>query len=281
MNAQSKVVALTVVVALLAVAGTIVFAQKTKARLTSELTAAQAEAAKSEARAKKAETELQATRAERDALKTQNAEVHRLRGEVSNLRKAAEAAQKVAAAPAPSPKQETNPPAPPPLTPEPVAEQAPPAQSAAEIARHVTDIRAKVLSNTASPEEIQWLSQVHARMKELEKSPAEFAQMQTAMIEASTGINDPQKLEQIRSIIERSVQSASTRGLDLNSASNWDVNQLQQREQLDNRATSAVQGLLTPEERAAFEQSIGGVMLQPDNFLGVNQPQGEVPLPPR
>jgi hypothetical protein len=98
-------------------------------------------------------------------------------------------------------------------------------------------------------------------MNSLEKTPSEFADFQSAFIESAVGLTDPQKTTQIRDIILRTYERAVATGLDIPSkpatgAEDW----VNQRHQLDRRSTSAVQKLLTPEERQAFDRAFIGVM---------------------
>jgi hypothetical protein len=98
-------------------------------------------------------------------------------------------------------------------------------------------------------------------MNSLEKTPSEFADFQAAFIESAVGLADPEKTRQIRDIILRTYERAVANGLDIPSkpatgAEDW----VNQRHQLDRRSTSAVQGLLTPEERQTFDRAFIGVM---------------------
>jgi len=98
-------------------------------------------------------------------------------------------------------------------------------------------------------------------MNSLEKTPGDFADFQSAFIESAVGLSDPEKTRQIRDIIARTYERAVASGLDIPSkpatgAEDW----VNQRHQLDRRSTSAVQKLLTPEERQAFDRAFIGVM---------------------
>jgi hypothetical protein len=98
-------------------------------------------------------------------------------------------------------------------------------------------------------------------MNSLEKTPSDFADFQSAFIESAVGLSDPEKTRQIRDIILRTYERAVANGLDIPSkpatgAEDW----VNQRYQLDRRSTSAVQKLLTPEERQAFDRAFIGVM---------------------
>jgi hypothetical protein len=98
-------------------------------------------------------------------------------------------------------------------------------------------------------------------MNSLEKTPSDFADFQSAFIESAVGLSDPEKTRQIRDIILRTYERAVATGLDIPSkpaagTEDW----VNQRHQLDRRSTSAVQKLLTPEERQAFDRAFIGVM---------------------
>jgi len=95
----------------------------------------------------------------------------------------------------------------------------------------------------------------------LEKTPTEFADFQSAFIESAVGLTDPEKTRQIRDIILKTYENAAGRGLDIPSKPAEGTDEwVTQRHQLDRRATSAVQNVLTPEERQAFDRAFLGVM---------------------
>jgi hypothetical protein len=95
----------------------------------------------------------------------------------------------------------------------------------------------------------------------LERSPSEFADFQTAFIQATVGINDPAKVAQIHDLVRATYERAVAQGLDIPSkpasdAEDW----VQKRHQLDRRATGAVQNVLTEEEKRLFNRAFLGVM---------------------
>jgi RNA polymerase sigma factor (sigma-70 family) len=95
----------------------------------------------------------------------------------------------------------------------------------------------------------------------LERSPADFADFQTAFIQAAVGINDPAKVEQIRQIIRQTYEQAVALGLDIPSKPVTDTEAwVQARWQLDHSNTKAVKDLLTPEERKLFGRGFIGIM---------------------
>ena len=199
------------------------------------------------------EQKLQAAELERDHSKRDAAEIHKLRAEISTLRKEVEASRKTAAAtpPKPAPTNQSTPS---------VDELTIPASFA-----NLTDLGqfAATLRTLGSrtPEQIAWAQQMKPELEKLEQNPQEYAAFQAAMIEKVAGITDPQKTEQIRDLIQKTTQVAVNRGLNLQARpeendSAW----VQNRHQLDRRGTSAVQKIMTDEERAAFDRSFLGVI---------------------
>jgi len=136
-------------------------------------------------------------------------------------------------------------------------------------------LRAKILSGERSNISASELALQEALAQKqlnqtLERSPAAFADFQTAFIQGAVGISDPAKLQQIHDLIRQTYEHAVANGLDVSSkpatgADPW----VQQRYQLDRRATAAVERILTPEERSAFSRAFLGVM-------GVDLGRGDV-----
>ena len=95
----------------------------------------------------------------------------------------------------------------------------------------------------------------------LERAPGQFADFQTAFIQGVVNISDPGKLQQIHELIQRTYEQAVANGLDIPSKPATETDAwVQRRFQLDRRATAAVEGLLTPEERTVFGRAFIGVM---------------------
>jgi len=95
----------------------------------------------------------------------------------------------------------------------------------------------------------------------LERSPSDFADFQTAFIQAAVAINDPAKVAQIHEIVRATYEHAVVQGLDIPSkpdsgTEDW----VQKRHQLDRRATRALQDILTPDEKRSFNHAFLGVM---------------------
>ncbi|MGZ8920401.1 MAG: hypothetical protein ACXW3L_05420 [Limisphaerales bacterium] len=202
--------------------------------------------------------QLQAAEVERDHSKRDAAEIHKLRGELTALRQANEALQKNL-----SSHQQRASAAPPsePSTPA-AAPTAIPAefQTHAELAQFAAGLRGKTRTGQLSPVEREWLERMKPQLDQLEASPKDFAEFQTAMIQSIVGVNEPEKVDQIRNTIERVTQAAVNRGLNLQSRPEDDVAWVEQRHQLDRRGTSAIQGLLDETQRAAFDQSFRGII---------------------
>ena len=98
-------------------------------------------------------------------------------------------------------------------------------------------------------------------MNSLERTPAEFADFQAAFVQSVTGLSDPEKTRQLHDLIRRTYEHAVANRLDIPSKPATDTETwVNQRHQLDRRATSAIQGMLTPEERSLFDRAFLGIM---------------------
>src|SRR6185503_13288909 len=98
-------------------------------------------------------------------------------------------------------------------------------------------------------------------LNSLERSPTEFADFQAAFIQSTLGLTDQDKTQQIHDVIQKVYERAVANGLDIPSkpaegTDDW----VTKRYQLDRRGTSAVQGLLTPDERSLFDRAFLGIM---------------------
>ena len=231
------------------------YLRKNGAAGAAELQRQSAELSELKARAATLEEKLAAAEKERDKWKADAAEVHKLRGDVSTLRRANEALEKAARqarAAAPAPPSPTAPSAAP-------AAQAPTAQYA-EVAQDIAAIRKKMSSGTPpTAEEMAWLQQIKPELEKLESSPQEFAAFQAAMIQQVAGVTDPEKVEKIRQGIQKVYENAVNRGLTLQQRQE-DPTWVEQRHQLDRRGTTMVHRVLDENERAAFDRSFLGVM---------------------
>jgi len=217
-----------------------------------------------EARAPKPEdpsiTTIAAT--ELQKLKDEHAELIKLRGDVTALRKEKEdwqkqsASLKAAAAAASARKVEA-----PKEAPQSALDSV--LNSAANVKGSVAgNLRRKILNHEPLNETEQALiGNLTAKSAEIEKSPADFAAFQSANIGAFLGWgNGDPRTEQLQQILTRASAAANERGFNYNAPSvnapAWDEAQ----KQLDARATGVVKNLLTPEEKALFENSFKGVL---------------------
>lgn len=98
-------------------------------------------------------------------------------------------------------------------------------------------------------------------MNSLERTPNEFADFQAAFVQGVTGLSDPEKIRQVHDLIRNTYEHAVANRLDIPSKPASDTETwVNQRHQLDRRATSAIQGMLTPEERSLFDRAFLGIM---------------------
>jgi len=282
MTAKSKSALAVILFLLLAATAGVVFYQKTRTDFQRQLAQLSAELQEANAKLSDADQKLAQLQSERDRYKTDAAEVLRLRGEISSLKTALKAAEQKLAAQKPPPQAAR-------------AEPVPQMQNATtppafttyqEMAQFAGNLRKKAFSGQPlTDQEKQWLQQARPELEKLERLPAEFAEFQSSLIQSAAGINDPQKVEQIRQIIQRVYEGAVARNLDIPSRPADDQQWKDARHQLDRRGTSAVQNLLSESERAAFDRVFIGIMgvdlgtgvdrtLYPDGFLG-----GPVPGP--
>jgi len=99
------------------------------------------------------------------------------------------------------------------------------------------------------------------QLNSLERSPAEFAEFQSAFIQSTLGISDAAKVEQVRQLIRQTYEQAVSQGLDIPSKPATDTESwVQRRHQLDRLATATMKQLLTPEEQQMFDRAFLGVM---------------------
>jgi hypothetical protein len=198
--------------------------------------------------------------AELDRLRAEHDELLRLRGEVAQLRRERdELSRKLTSVSA-----ATNKPAQLPTADQAWVQQmlsAPVAQQGAALGA----LRGKMLSGDAqsiSASELALRDAMAGRnLNSLERSPGEFADFQTAFIQSAIGLSDPEKTQQIHEIIQKVYERAVGNGLDIPSKPADGVDTwVNQRYQLDRRGTSAVQGLLTPEQRSSFDRAFLGIM---------------------
>jgi hypothetical protein len=104
------------------------------------------------------------------------------------------------------------------------------------------------------------LLNMNSKAAELEKAPTEFADFQSAFIGSLLGWQNDPRSEQVKSVINAAMNAAINRGYDYHApaenADKWDDAQ----KALNTRATSAIQNVLRPEERAVFDKALIGVL---------------------
>lgn len=203
------------------------------------------------------EQKLQAAELARDQFKSSASEVHKLRSDISELRKTNQALQQNATR-ATAAKAEAAAPEEPDATGYSTIPESFPNHAA--LAQFAGGLRLKASAGLLSAEEKQWLQVMKPELEKLEETPQAFAEFQSALIQSVVGITDPAKAEQIRSTIQRVYEAANTRGLNLQARPAEDSAWVDQRHQLDRRGTGAIQKLLTEDERALFDKSFLGIM---------------------
>jgi hypothetical protein len=233
-----------------------IFLQRVSAqRLGKELSLSKAELAQERTAAADLRERFGRLEQEREKLRQEAAEVYRLRGEISTLRDANKALEQRAAR-AVSAVQTSQPPP----TAEPQHFSEPAFSNYSEMGKFVAGLRAKALAGSLSSAEQQYLQSLKPAMEKLEGSPADFAALQTELIQAATGISDAEKTEKIRQLIQRVYENAVSRGLDMASTTAGDAGWVEERFQLDRRGTKAVEGFLSDTERVAFNENFKGIM---------------------
>jgi hypothetical protein len=125
----------------------------------------------------------------------------------------------------------------------------------------VGNVRRKLVTGEQLTEaERALLANMNSKAAEVEKVPAEFATFQSAFIGSLLGWNNDPRSEQVKGVLNSAMNAAISRGYDYHTpsqnADKWDDGQ----KALNTRATSAVQNILTPEERAVFDKAFIGVL---------------------
>ncbi len=95
---------------------------------------------------------------------------------------------------------------------------------------------------------------------DIEKSPEEFAAFQSAFIGSLLSWTNDPRMEQVQATLMAASKVANQRGFDYHApgenADKWNEGQ----KALNERATGAVQKLLTPDERAIFDKALIGAL---------------------
>jgi len=148
-----------------------------------------------------------------------------------------------------------------------------------QLSEIVLDLRARAAAGSLTVQEQGWLNQLRLRLQQLEETPAEFAQLQASVIANATGITDPERVGELRTVLQRTYDMALVTGLDSPSRPKDDRDWRRERLLLDRRGTAAVQNLLSVDERQRFEKSFASIMgidlgtgvdksLFPEGFIG-------------
>jgi RNA polymerase sigma factor (sigma-70 family) len=158
------------------------------------------------------------------------------------------------------------------------------AASPAEQGSAAGSIRGKLLrADKASPPSATEVALQQALLEQdlnqrLESSPKDFADFQSAFIQAALGLTDAAQVEDIRKVIQNTYENAITSHLNIPSKPVGDANDwVLKRHQLDRAATAAVKQLLSQAEVRLFDRAFLGVMGVDLGGIGVdksNYPSG-------
>ena len=258
---MKKVIGIVIAVALVAV---IVIQQRKIGGLQAQSAKLNADLAEARQEAQRAAEKPKTDTNESDRVNQERAELARLRAEVSALRKEKAEWQKNRGAAEAAAIATTQPAAPPPAAPAVEGMQwvetilnGPSQVKGTELG----NVRRKALNGEPMTDaERALLMNMNSKSAEVEKSPEEFANFQSAFIGSLLGWNNDPRGEQVKSMLSAAMNAAITRGYDYHApaenADKWDDAQ----KALNTRATSAVQKLLQPEERAVFDKALIGVL---------------------
>ena len=102
---------------------------------------------------------------------------------------------------------------------------------------------------------------IRPTLEELESHPDQMADFQASFVQAAIGLEDEDRVAQIRRIVADTYQKAVEEKLDANSRPQEGVDAWAlRRDALDRPATRAVEQLLTSQERARFGRAFLGIM---------------------
>jgi hypothetical protein len=253
------------VVIAIAVAALFVFQQRELKNSRAEAESLRAELTATKSELQRASDVPKSDPKESERLNQERAELAKLRGEVSALRKektdwqktrgAAESAALQAAQFKPEPAVAT-----------PAAQgmqwveqilNAPAVTKGAELG----NVRRKALNGEPLTEAEQaLLLNMNSKTAEVEKSPDEFSNFQSAYIGSLLSWTNDPRAEQIKGVLNAAMNAANTSGFDYHApgenADKWS----EEQKALNVRATAAIQNLLRPEERAVFDKAFIGVL---------------------
>lgn len=251
-----KVANVLLVIALLVLTPVLLLKQRSIQAEKQARAAAEQELEESRAKAAKMSADGEKDGAELARLREQQAELIKLRGEVTSLRRdKEELTKKLAAA--------MNKPAARPESAQQVQQAAPAAEAQpGMLANEAGRLRRKALSGEQLTEaEMAFLSSVQPKISEIEKSPEAFAEFQSSMVASVLGwTNSDPRVEQIKAALAAASKAANTRGLTFNAPGQtyetWD----DAHKALDTRATGAVKKYLSGDEQAVFDAAFPGIM---------------------
>lgn len=255
---MNKVIAIVIAVALVAV---VVMQQRKVGALRAENSKLSAELAQARQEAQRAGETPKGDPQEAERLNQERTELARLRGEVSALRKekaewqksrgvaetaAIATAQPAAANPTVDAMQWV----------ETVLNG--PAQMKGTEAGNA---RRKALNGEPMSEaERALLMNMNSKSAEVEKSPEEFANFQSAFIGSLLGWTNDPRGEQLKGVLSAAMNAAITRGYDYHAPAENADKWAEDQKALNTRATTAIQNILRPEERAVFDKALIGVL---------------------
>src|SRR3954468_3296400 len=267
---MKKVIAIAIAVALVAV---IVIQQRKVGALQAQVAKLNADAAEARQEAQRASEKPKADTKDEERLAQERAELARLRGEVSALRKekaewqknrgAAESAAITAKKPVAADSAAI--PANPPVAPPPPNPAAPAVEGMQWVetvlngpaqvkGTEVGNVRRKALSGEPMTDaERALLMNMNSKSAEIEKSPEEFANFQSAFIGSLLGWTNDVRSEQVKGMLNAAMNAASASGYDYHAPAENADKWAEEQKALNTRATSAIQNLLRPEERAVFD----------------------------
>jgi hypothetical protein len=259
---MKKVIGIVIAVALVAV---IVIQQRKIGALQAQTAKANAELAVARQELQRADEKPKVDANESERVNQERAELARLRGEVSALRKEKAEWQKsrgIAESAAIAATQ--------PVVPPPAATPAVEGMQWVETilngpsqvkGTEVGNVRRKALNGEPMTEaERALLMNMNSKSAEVEKSPEEFANFQSAFIGSLLGWTNDVRSEQVKGMLNAAMNAANARGYDYHAPAENADKWADEQKALNTRATSAIQNLLKPEERAVFDKAFIGVL---------------------
>ena len=260
---MKKVIGIVIAVAVVAV---IVIQQRKIGGLQAQTAKLNADLAEARQEAQRAAEKPKADTNESERVNQERAELAKLRAEVSALRKEKAEWQKNRGTAESAAIAATQPVVPPPPAAAPAVEGMQwvetilngPAQVKGT---EVGNVRRKALNGEPMTEaERALLLNMNSKSAEVEKSPEEFANFQSAFIGSLLGWNNDPRNEQVKTMLSAAMNAAIARGYDYHAPTENADKWADEQKALNTRATSAIQNLLKPEERAVFDKAFIGVL---------------------